>query len=266
MARTVRVIACLDVKDGRVVKGVRFQHLKDAGTPATLAQYYSRHGADEVAVLDLAASKENRSTELGVVRQVVENATAPVSAGGGVRTVEDVLALLEAGAGTVFIGTEAYQNPGLVAAAAERFGSAVVGVSIDARRITPGTDAFVDAEGDGEADLKFELTTHGGSQGAGVDAVAFAKEMASEGAGVILLNSVDQDGVQGGYDLELVSAVASALDIPVIASGGAGKPEDFVAAAQAGADAVLGASVFHSGKVSIEGVKNALEAAGFTTL
>lgn len=266
MARTVRVIACLDVKDGQVVKGVKFQHLKDVGTPLTLAQYYSKHGADDVVVLDVAASREERPTDHRVVREVVENSTAPVSAGGGVKSVDDIQALLEMGARTVFIGTAAYTDPGLVAGAVERFGSDVVGVSVDARRIVPGTEAFTEAESDGEADLKFELMGAGGTEGLGVDAVEFAKEMAKEGAGTILLNSVDEDGTQGGFDLELVTAVAGAVDVPVIASGGAGKRADFVAAAQAGASGVLGASVFHSGKISIEGVKNALSMAGFTTL
>lgn len=252
----VRVIPCLDVKDGRVVKGVKFTHLKDAGTPSTLAEYYADNGADEIAVLDVSATGENRGTRLQVVRDVVQNSAVPVTVGGGIRSVEDVEALLEAGASKVSIGTAAFTNPNLVNEVSSRFGPSVIVVSIDARR-------FPEDTGNESKDVKFELTTNGGTQGTGVDAIEFAAKIREQGAGALLLNSIDQDGVQEGFDLDLIRQAKAATDAPVIASGGAGKIEDFVEAAEAGADAVLGASVFHYGTVSIEGVKNALEAAGF---
>jgi len=244
-----RIIPCLDVHAGRVVKGVRFVNLRDAGDPAELAALYDREGADEVVFLDITASVEGRETLEAAVRAAAVRLTIPLTVGGGVRSVEDVRRLLRAGADKVAVNTAAVADPALVAEAADRFGSQCVVVAIDAKRR---------AAGDG-----WEVYTHGGRRASGRDAVAWAQEVAARGAGEILLTSIDRDGTQEGYDLALTRAVAEAVAIPVIASGGAGTPEHFHAVLTAGkADAALAASIFHTGAVRIDAVKRYLEARG----
>jgi cyclase len=246
----VRVIPCLDVHAGRVVKGVRFADLRDVGDPVELAAVYDREGADELVFLDVTASVAGRETMLEVVRQTAEQVFIPLTVGGGVRTVEDVDRLLRAGADKVSVNTAAVARPELVSEIAERFGSQVLTVSVDARRV------------DGAADGSYEVTTHGGRTGTGIDAVGWAAEVAERGAGEILLNSIDADGTRDGFDLAMLTAVRAAVAVPVVASGGAGRLEDFAPAVAAGADAVLAASVFHFGTLRIGGVKSALRGAG----
>lgn len=253
MARLIKVIPCLDVKDGRVVKGVKFENLRDAGDPAELAHLYSHSGADEVAVLDLAASNEGRATMLALVSEVVARCDVPLTVGGGISSVNQVGQLLDLGAAKVSISTAALANPDLINQISSRFGSGVLMLSLDARR--SGTTR--------EGKIRFEVTTHGGTRTDGTDAIEWVREAESRGVGEILVNSIDQDGVRGGFDLELLRQVRAAVSVPIIASGGAGTVEDFVAGAQAGADAVLGASVFHFGQVKIADVKAALVQAGF---
>ncbi len=250
MSVAIRVIACLDVDDGRVVKGVRFQELRDVGDPVELARRYDEQGVDELTFLDITASKDRRETVLDVVRRTAEQVFIPLTVGGGVRTVSDVDVLLRAGADKVAVNTAAIERPALIEEIAQRFGRQVLVLSVDARR-DPGT-----ASG-------FEVTTHGGSQGTGIDAVEWARRGAEAGAGEILLNAMDADGTQGGFDLELVAAIRAVVSIPVIASGGAGVPEHFPPAIGAGANAVLAASVFHDGLLTVAGVKQALAAAGY---
>ena len=248
----MRVIPCLDVDAGRVVKGVRFVGLRDAGDPVEMAALYDREGADEIVFLDVTASVVGRETTYEVVRRTAEQVFIPLTVGGGVRAVEDVDRLLRAGADRAAVNTAAVARPALVREIADRFGSQVLTVSVDARRCRAAT----------ATPSGFEVTTHGGRIGTGLDAVAWSAEVARLGAGEILLNSIDADGTQVGYDLELVGAVRSVVGVPVVASGGAGRLEDFAPAVDAGADAVLAASVFHFGTLRISEVKAALRAAG----
>jgi cyclase len=245
----VRVIPCLDVDGGRVVKGINFQDLRDAGDPVELAKVYDAEGADELTFLDISASSDERATTMEVVSKVAEEVFIPLTVGGGVRSVEDVDRLLRAGADKVGVNTAAIARPELLAEIADRFGNQVLVLSVDARR-APGT-----ASG-------FEVTTHGGRRSAGIDAVEWAARAADLGAGEILLNSMDADGTRDGFDLEMLHAVRAEVAIPVIASGGAGAAEHFAPAVAAGADAVLAASVFHFGTLRIGEVKTALARAG----
>ncbi|MBI1275029.1 imidazole glycerol phosphate synthase subunit HisF [bacterium] len=243
-----RIIPCLDVKDGRVVKGVNFVGLTDAGDPVEQARLYDAEGADELCFLDISASHEGRSTMLDVVRQVAEACFMPLTVGGGVREVEDFRRLLLAGADKVAINTAAITNPDLVKQAAEKFGAQCVVVALDAKETAPGT---------------YELFTHGGRNPTGLNAVEYAKKMQSLGAGEILLTSMDRDGTKQGYNLPLTAAVADAVDIPVIASGGVGEMRHFIDGVQKGhASAVLAASVFHYGTYRIGEVKQAMQQAG----
>jgi len=249
MSVAVRVIPCLDVDAGRVVKGVRFADLRDAGDPVELAATYDREGADELTFLDITASSDDRETMYDVVRRTAEQVFIPLTVGGGVRSTADVDRLLRAGADKVALNTAAVARPDLLREAAHRFGAQCVVLSVDARR-SPGTTSG------------FEVTTHGGRRGTGQDAVEWASQAAELGAGEILLNSVDADGTKAGFDLELIGAVRAAVAVPVIASGGAGAVGHFAPAVGAGADAVLAASLFHFGELSIAAVKAALTAAG----
>ncbi|WP_027345338.1 imidazole glycerol phosphate synthase subunit HisF [Hamadaea tsunoensis] len=258
MTVAVRVIPCLDVDAGRVVKGVNFEGLRDAGDPVELAAAYDAQGADELTFLDVSASAEGRGTMLEVVRRTAETVFIPLTVGGGVRTVSDVDTLLRAGADKVGVNTAAIARPGLIGEIAERFGRQVLVLSLDVRRTAPLAGGSLMAH----APSGFEVTTHGGRKPAGIDAIDWARRAAELGAGEILLNSMDADGTKGGFDLELIAAVRAAVDIPVIASGGAGTAGDFPPAIDAGADAVLAASVFHFGEVSIAEVKDALAEAG----
>jgi cyclase len=242
----IRVIPCLDVDGGRVVKGVNFRDLRDAGDPVELAARYDAEGADELTFLDITASSGNRETMYEVVRRTAEQVFIPLTVGGGVRSADDVNALLRAGADKVSLNTAAIARPELLSEAALRFGSQCVVLSVDARRTAQG----------------FEVTTHGGRQGTGIDAVEWARRGAQLGAGEILLNSMDADGTTSGFDLELIRLVRSAVSVPLIASGGAGGLEHFAPAIDAGADAVLAASVFHFGTLRIGQVKDALRSAG----
>lgn len=252
MTLAVRVIPCLDVDAGRVVKGVNFVDLRDAGDPVELARAYDLAGADELVFLDITASSGERSTMYDVVRRTAEQVFIPLTVGGGVRSVEDFDRLLRAGADKVSLNTAAIADPSLITAAAERFGSQCVVLSVDARRCQEGT----------QTPSGFEVTTHGGRRGTGIDAVQWAADGVARGAGEILLNSMDADGTTEGYDLDLIALVRAAVDVPVIASGGAGAAADFAPAVEAGADAVLAASVFHFGQVRIAEAKAALAAAG----
>jgi imidazole glycerol-phosphate synthase subunit HisF len=249
MSVAVRVIPCLDVDAGRVVKGVNFRGLRDAGDPVELAARYDAEGADELTFLDVTASSAGRETTYDVVRRTADQVFIPLTVGGGVRTVADVDALLRAGADKVGVNTAAIARPELVREIAERFGRQVLVLSVDARR------ALGTASG-------FEVTTHGGRRGTGIDAVEWAGRAVELGAGEILLNSMDADGTQEGFDLELIRLVRAGVDVPVIASGGAGAVEHFAPAVAAGADAVLAASVFHFGTLTVAAVKDALRAAG----
>jgi cyclase len=249
MTLAVRVIPCLDVDAGRVVKGVNFQRMRDAGDPVELARVYDAEGADELTFLDISASHEGRATTMEIVSRTAEEVFIPLTVGGGVSSVEDVDRLLRAGADKVAVNTSAVARPELVAEIADRFGSQVLVLSLDARR-APGT-------GSG-----FEVTTHGGRRSAGLDAIEWAVRAATLGAGEILLNAMDADGTQDGFDLELIRAVRREVTIPVIASGGAGLLEHFPPAVDAGADAVLAATVFHFGTLRIREVKRALATAG----
>lgn len=250
MAVAIRVIPCLDVDNGRVVKGVNFTGLKDAGDPVELAARYDREGADELTFLDVSASVAGRGTMLDVVRRTAEQVFIPLTVGGGVRSVDDVDQLLRAGADKVSINTSAIARPELLRELAARFGSQCIVLSVDARRAQDQPSGF-------------EVTTHGGSKSAGIDAIDWARRGAELGAGEILLNSMDGDGTKAGFDLELITKVRDAVTIPIIASGGAGRPDHFPPAIEAGADAVLAASIFHFGEVSIEEVKTSLAQAGY---
>ncbi|WP_203335270.1 imidazole glycerol phosphate synthase subunit HisF [Nocardioides limicola] len=252
MSLAVRVIPCLDVDAGRVVKGINFVDLRDAGDPVELARVYDAEGADELTFLDISASSDDRATTMEVVSQVAEEVFIPLTVGGGVRAVTDVDRLLRAGADKVGVNTAAINRPELLAEIADRFGNQVLVLSVDARRV----------RGEVRTDSGFEVTTHGGRTSTGIDAVAWAVRAAELGAGEILLNSMDADGTRDGFDLELIRLVRAAVDIPVIASGGAGAVGHFAPAVAAGADAVLAASVFHFGTLKVGDVKRALAAAG----
>lgn len=247
MTLAVRVIPCLDVDNGRVVKGVNFQNLRDAGDPVEMAKVYDAEGADELTFLDITASSGNRETTYDVVRRTAEQVFIPLTVGGGVRTAEDVDKLLRAGADKVGVNTAAIARPELIREIAERFGRQVLVLSVDARRTPSGG---------------FEVTTHGGRKSAGIDAVEWAHQAAELGAGEILLNSMDADGTKDGYDIEMITAVRRHVTVPVIASGGAGRLDHFPPAIAAGADAVLAASVFHFGDLRIGEVKETLREAG----
>jgi len=252
MSLAVRVIPCLDVDAGRVVKGINFKELRDAGDPVELARTYDAEGADELTFLDISASHEGRATTMEIVSRTAEEVFIPLTVGGGVGSVDDVDRLLRAGADKVAVNTAAIRRPELVAEIADRFGSQVLVLSVDARR-AHGTDSG------------FEVTTHGGRKSAGLDAIEWARRAAELGAGEILLNAMDADGTQDGFDLALIREVRSAVTVPVIASGGAGRVEHFAPAIDAGADAVLAATVFHFGALRIAEVKDALAAAGHPT-
>lgn len=249
MPLAIRIIPCLDVADGRVVKGVNFQNLVDAGDPVELASYYAENGADEITFLDISASKDDKKTIIDVVKKTAEAVFVPLTVGGGIRSVEDVDLLLRAGADKVSMNTSAISNPDLINAISKRFGSQVLVISIDARRTS---EKF--------AVSGYEVTTHGGSKSAGLDALAWTKQAVERGAGEVLLNSMDKDGTKDGFDLELISLVKKNISVPLIASGGAGKVSDFAPAVKAGADALLAASIFHFQEVSINQVKAELKA------
>jgi cyclase len=248
----VRVIPCLDVDAGRVVKGVNFVDLRDAGDPVEMARIYDAEGADELTFLDITASSGDRATTYDVVSRTAESVFIPLTVGGGVRSADDVDRLLRAGADKVGVNTAAISRPELLREISERFGAQVLVLSVDARRVVDGPPT----------PSGFEVTTHGGRRGTGIDAVEWAARGAELGVGEILLNSMDGDGTKSGYDLEMLRAVRVAVDVPVIASGGAGSLEDFAPAVDAGADAVLAASVFHFGELAIGDVKAALRKAG----
>lgn len=252
MTLSIRVIPCLDVDAGRVVKGVNFMDLRDAGDPVELARRYDEQGADELTFLDVTASSDSRATTYDVVSRTAEQVFIPLTVGGGVRTVRDVDLLLRAGADKVGVNTAAIARPDLIAEVADRFGSQVLVLSIDARRCRDGA----------VTDSGFEVTTHGGRRGTGIDAVQWAIDGARLGVGEILLNAMDADGTKQGFDLELLAAVRAVVDVPIVASGGAGKAAHFAPAVEAGADAVLAASVFHFGDLTVGQVKAALAAAG----
>ena len=248
----VRVIPCLDVKEGRVVKGVRFLDLQDAGDPVEAASAYDEAGADELCFLDITASHEKRGTILDVVQRTAERCFMPLTVGGGVRSVEDVRKLLEAGADKVSINTAAVQDRDLVRQAAEKFGAQCIVVSIDAKRV-----------GVNGKDLRWEIFTHGGREQTGIDAIDYAREVVSLGAGEILLTSMDRDGTRAGFDLALTRAIADAVHVPVIASGGVGTLDHLVEGVRDGhASAVLAASIFHYGEYSIGEAKRYMADAG----
>jgi len=250
MSLSVRIIPCLDATDGRVVKGVNFTDLIDAGDPVEMAALYNKEGADELTFLDISASVAGRETTLDVVRRTAEQVFIPLTVGGGIRTVEDVDRLLRAGADKVSINTAAIARPELIAEIADRFGSQVLVISIDARRA--------------RTESGFEVTTHGGRQSAGIDALAWVEKACALGVGEILLNSMDADGTRAGYDIGMIKAVREVAKVPLIASGGAGALEDFSAALDAGADALLAASVFHFGVHRIGDVKKYLAAHNYS--
>lgn len=253
MSVAVRVIPCLDVDAGRVVKGVNFADLRDAGDPVELAAKYDAEGADELTFLDVTASSGGRATMLDVVTRTAEQVFIPLTVGGGVRTVQDVDTLLRAGADKVSINTAALARPELLRELSSRFGSQCIVLSVDARTVP---------EGEQPTESGWEVTTHGGRRGTGVDAVEWARRGADLGVGEILLNSMDADGTKAGFDIAMITAVRGAVHVPVIASGGAGAVEHFAPAVAAGADAVLAASVFHFGEMTIGDVKTALRADG----
>ena len=243
----LRVIPCLDVKDGRVVKGVNFISLRDAGDPVEQAALYDAAGADELCFLDITASHENRDTILEVVSRTAARVFLPLTVGGGIRSTEDMRRLLLAGTDKCSINSAAVARPGLVREAAQKFGSQCVVVAVDAKQSAPG---------------RWEVFTHGGRQGTGIDAVAWCRQVAELGAGEILLTSMDRDGTGAGFDLPLLQAVCGAVRLPVIASGGVGALDHFIDGALAGATGLLAASVFHFGTFTIAQVKAAMDAAG----
>ena len=248
MTLATRIIPCLDVDNGRVVKGVNFQDLKDAGDPVELAKFYAQNGADELTFLDISASRDDKDTMLEVVKKTADVVFIPLTVGGGIKSVEDVDRLLRAGADKVSVNTSAINNPDLINQIAQRFGSQVLVISIDARR---SKEKY--------APSGFEVTTHGGTKSAGLDALAWTKEAVLRGAGEVLLNSMDKDGTKDGFDLELIKLIRPNISVPLIASGGAGKITDFYPAVQAGADALLAASVFHFQEIEIADLKRELK-------
>jgi len=246
----VRVIPCLDVKDGRVVKGVNFVGLRDAGDPVEQAMLYDKAGADELCFLDITASHEKRGILLDVVRRTADVCFMPLTVGGGVRTLDDIRALLLAGADKVSVNTEAVRRPDFIREGAQKFGSQCIVAAIDAKRVAPG---------------RFEVFTHGGRNATGLDAVEHARKLVEYGAGEILLTSMDRDGTRAGFDIELTRAIADAVSVPVIASGGVGSLDHLVEGIRDGhANAVLAASIFHFGEASIGDAKRALAAAGLS--
>jgi cyclase len=248
MGLLVRVIPCLDVDAGRVVKGTRFKDLRDAGDPVELAALYDREGADEIVFYDITASHEQRNTATELARKTAEEVFIPYTIGGGVRTADDMRAMLRAGADKVSVNSAAVRDPDLINEGAERFGSQCVVLSVDVKRRAAGPG--------------WEVYLNGGRVNTGLDAISWLVEGERRGAGEFVLNSMDADGTGGGYDLELISAVAGKTGVPIVASGGAGGPEDMVAAVHAGAGAVLAASIFHFGEWSIAGVKEHMRVAG----
>ena len=255
MSVATRVIACLDVDAGRVVKGVNFENLRDAGDPVELAMVYDGQGVDELTFLDVTASSGDRQTTYDVVTRTAEQVFIPLTVGGGVRSVADVDRLLRAGADKVGVNTAAIARPELVAEIADRFGSQVLVLSADVRRRRGD---------DGQPTRDFVMTTHGGRTAVDLDAVEWCARAAALGAGEILLNSMDADGTRDGFDLELIRLVREAVHVPIVASGGAGQATDFAPAVVAGADAVLAASVFHFGDLTVSEVKDAMREAGVT--
>ncbi|MCB9680101.1 MAG: imidazole glycerol phosphate synthase subunit HisF [Alphaproteobacteria bacterium] len=246
---TRRIIPCLDVRDGRVVKGVRFQNLRDAGDPADQAAHYEATGADELVILDVSATAEGRANAAHTVAAVRAVLGIPLTVGGGIRAVDDAARLLEAGADKVSVNTAAVDDPSLLTRLSERFGAQCTVIAIDAARRAPGVAAW-------------EVVTHAGTRRTGMDAIAWAREAVARGAGEILLTSWDQDGTRAGYDTELLTAVSEAVPVPVIASGGAAHAAHLVDALHAGADAVLAASIFHDGETTPSALKAVLAAAG----
>ena len=253
MPVAVRVIPCLDVDAGRVVKGINFEGLRDAGDPVEMAARYDAEGADELTFLDVTASSDDRGTMLDVVRRTAGQVFIPLTVGGGIRSVDDIDTLLRAGADKVGINTAGVLRPELLGEAARRYGSQCIVLSVDARTVPAGGKPTPSG---------WEVTTHGGRKGTGVDAVEWARRGQDLGVGEILLNSMDADGTKDGFDLRMIEAVRAVVTVPVIASGGAGKVEDFPKAVSAGADAVLAASVFHFGEIRIGEVKQAMKNAG----
>ena len=253
MTLAVRVIPCLDVDAGRVVKGVNFENLRDAGDPVELAAAYDAQGADELTFLDVTASTSERGTMLDVVSRTAEQVFIPLTVGGGVRTVEAVDRLWRAGADKVSVNTAAIARPELLRELSERFGSQCIVLSVDARTVPEGAEPTPSG---------WEVTTHGGRRGTGIDAVEWAVRGAELGVGEILLNSMDADGTKAGFDLRMIESVRAAVHVPVIASGGAGAVSHFAPAVQAGADAVLAASVFHFGDMTIDEVKTSMRGEG----
>ncbi|HAA78812.1 MAG: imidazole glycerol phosphate synthase subunit HisH [Microbacteriaceae bacterium BACL25 MAG-120322-bin65] len=249
MPVAIRVIPCLDVDRGRVVKGVRFENLQDAGDPVELAALYGEQGADEITFLDVTATVDDRSTTYDLVRHTAENVFIPLTVGGGVRSVADVGRLLASGADKISVNSAALATPSLIDEITAHFGSQVCVVSVDAKRDSSQPSGFV-------------VTTHGGRKSAGIDALSWAVEACRRGAGEVLLNSIDADGTKAGFDVEMIRAVRAIIDVPLVASGGAGRASDAPAAVEAGADAVLAASIFHHDKVKVSEVKEALAAAG----
>lgn len=250
MSLSIRIIPCLDVTDGRVVKGVNFTNLVDAGDPVEMAALYEAEGADELTFLDISASSSDRETTLDIVRKTADQVFIPLTVGGGIRSVADVNKLLRAGADKISINTAAIARPELISEIADAFGSQVLVLSVDARRA--------------KTESGFEVTTHGGRQGSGIDALGWIERACNLGVGEILLNSMDADGTRKGYDIEMIEAVRPITRVPLIASGGAGDLEDFARALDAGADALLAASVFHFGVHRIEEVKRYLSQAGYS--
>jgi cyclase len=246
-----RVIPCLDVDNGRVVKGVNFVDLVDAGDPVEMARLYDAEGADELTFLDITATSDNRASAYDMIRRTAEQVFIPLTVGGGVRTIDDIDALLRAGADKVSVNSAAVARPEFLLEASRRFGSQCVVIAVDARR-APGLPSG------------YEVTTHGGRRGTGIDAVAWTRQAAEYGAGEILLTSMDADGTKAGFDVEMLRAVRGAVSVPLIASGGAGQLHHFADAVAAGADAVLAASVFHFGTFRIAEVKAEMAAAGVT--
>jgi cyclase len=251
MALSIRVIPCLDVADGRVVKGVRFENLQDAGNPIELAAYYFASGADELTFLDVNATVENRVTMHELVRHTAEQIFIPLTVGGGIKAVQDVERLLQFGADKVSIASAALENPILIQQIADRFGSQVLVLSLDAKR--------------GDSKSGFIATTHGGRVSTQIDAIDWIRQAVDLGVGEVLVNSIDADGTKRGFDLPMLEAARSASSVPLIASGGAGNATDFVAPARVGVDAILAASIFHNRSVTIEEVKIELQKAGFET-
>ncbi|GAB24748.1 imidazole glycerol phosphate synthase subunit HisF [Gordonia polyisoprenivorans NBRC 16320 = JCM 10675] len=255
MTLAVRVIPCLDVDNGRVVKGVNFANLRDAGDPVELAARYDAEGADELTFLDVTASSSGRATMIEVVGRTAEQIFIPLTVGGGIRTVADVDTMLRAGADKVSVNTAAIARPEVLEEMSRRFGSQCIVLSVDARTVPDGEQPTPSG---------WEVTTHGGRRGTGIDAVEWARRGQELGVGEILLNSMDADGTKQGFDLRMLTAVRAAVEVPVIASGGAGAVEHFAPAVAAGADAVLAASVFHFGQLTIGEVKASMAAAGIT--